>query len=52
MPLFEIDFPENAVLFYSFLVSVSSFDVLPTDQINEQAFNLKNSDSNQSEGSQ
>ena len=29
MPLFNINFPSNAVFFYSFLVDISNFNLIP-----------------------
>ena len=49
MPLFEIDFPENTVMFYGFLVSISSFDILPTDQINSVALDINDEESDDSQ---
>jgi hypothetical protein len=31
MPLLKVAFPENAVLFYSFIIDISNFDIIPTD---------------------
>lgn len=42
LPLMNVQFPQNAVLYYSFLVSVSSFDLIPTDDINAKIFNFEN----------
>lgn len=38
MPLFNIDFPANAVLFYSLIVDISSFNILPTDSLKSTLF--------------
>ena len=54
IPLFEISFPADAILFNQLLFSISSFDVLPTDQINSGVFGLKDDsggdDSSESDG--
>ena len=40
MPLLNITFPQNAAVFYTFISSVSNFDLLPTDKINDYLFNV------------
>jgi len=40
MPLLNITFPTNAATFYTFIADVSSFNLLPTDKLNDQFFNF------------
>ena len=42
MPLFSVSFPSNAVLFYSFIIEISSFDILPTQWIKDKIFVFSN----------
>jgi hypothetical protein len=40
MPLLNIQFPQNAVTFYTFIQSVSSFNIIPTDDIKAALFSF------------
>lgn len=31
MPMLNVQFPSNAVLFYSFIIDISNFNIIPTD---------------------
>eukprot|EP00347_Sterkiella_histriomuscorum_P015401 403357161 len=41
MPLFDIQFPANSKMFYNLLTSMSSFDILPTQKLDEEILDLK-----------
>ena len=41
MPLFNINFPSNAQTFYTFITSVSNFDILPTAAIEKNIFHFQ-----------
>ena len=52
LPLYNLAFPANAALFYSFLRELSNFEILPVDLINNAIYgknDQKLSDSNRSE---
>ena len=38
MPLLNVDFPANAMFFYSLLMDMSTFDVLPTSTVEDEVF--------------
>jgi hypothetical protein len=40
MPLMNINFPANAVFFYSVVNEISSFDLIPTEKIDRIIFNF------------
>jgi hypothetical protein len=40
MPLLNITFPQNAATFYTFISDISSFDLIPTDKIDNMLFNF------------
>jgi hypothetical protein len=45
MPLLKVAFPENAVLFYSFIIDISNFDIIPTEKILKLLFSFSASES-------
>ena len=42
MPVIGVAFPANAQYLYSFLISIASFDVVPTERIEELLFRFEN----------
>jgi len=40
MPLLNITFPQNAATFYTFITDVSSFDILPSEKIEQFIFSF------------
>jgi hypothetical protein len=34
LPLYNVAYPANTILFYSFLRDLSNFDVIPTEKLN------------------
>ncbi len=44
MPLLSLNFPDTTRFVYSLIISISSFDVLPTDKIEGKIFNFKDND--------
>ena len=44
MPMLNINFPQNAVLFYSFIVDISNFDIIPTDWIKDRILKVTAND--------
>mmetsp|Transcript_42755 Transcript_42755/g.41107 ORF Transcript_42755/g.41107 Transcript_42755/m.41107 type:complete len:105 (-) Transcript_42755:753-1067(-) len=40
IPLFTISFPANAKMFYSFIVGIATFDVIPMEAIQEKFFSF------------
>lgn len=38
LPLFTIAFPPNAAVFYSILIQISSFDLFPSEQLQDSLF--------------
>lgn len=38
MPLLSIDFPYNAAFFYSVIISIANFNILPTQDIGSSVF--------------
>ena len=40
MPLFWVKFPANASMFNVFLIDVATFDIVPSEDINEEVFVL------------
>lgn len=42
MPLLNVKFPINVATFYSFIISIASFDLLPTPTINDKIFEFTN----------
>mmetsp|Transcript_39890 Transcript_39890/g.29426 ORF Transcript_39890/g.29426 Transcript_39890/m.29426 type:complete len:103 (+) Transcript_39890:99-407(+) len=44
IPLFTISFPANAKMFYSFIVSIATFDIIPMDKIEEKFFSFTKTD--------
>ena len=40
MPMLKVSFPQNAVLFYSFIIDISNFDIIPTASIKEKIFSF------------
>ncbi len=38
MPLFHIDMSANAQLFFAFIMQISSFDILPTNDFYDKYF--------------
>ena len=40
MPLFWIKFPANANMFNIYLIDIASFDIVPSEDINEEMFVL------------
>jgi hypothetical protein len=45
MPMLNIAFPQNAILFYSFIIDISSFDIIPTDWIKSKIFSMTENES-------
>jgi hypothetical protein len=43
VPLFTINFPANAKMFYTFIQSIASFNIIPMDTIKEKIFGVKTS---------
>ena len=43
MPLMNVDFPANAILFYNLLMSMASFDLLPSTSMQTSVFEFKDS---------
>ena len=40
MPLMNVNFPSNAILFYNLLMTMAQFNILPSNSINQQVFNI------------
>ena len=40
MPLFNLNFPTNALFFYSMIVDISNFDIIPTDVLEKYFLNV------------
>ena len=40
MPLLNITLPQNAATFYNFIYDISSFDLIPSDKIDNVLFNF------------
>ena len=40
MPLFNINFPQNAVLFYNIIVDITNFDIIPVSAIEAKIFHF------------
>ena len=40
MPLLNINFPQNAVLFYNLIVDISNFDIFPVSAIETKIFHF------------
>ncbi len=38
MPLFAIDFPENAKALFSILIGITTFDIFPSESLDEVFF--------------
>eukprot|EP00347_Sterkiella_histriomuscorum_P009028 403342805 len=47
MPLINIDFPANTMLFYSLLFEISNFQLVPSDDINTQIFDFSETEDTQ-----
>lgn len=45
MPLMNVVFPANAVLFYSFIIDISNFDLIPVSSMESKAIKLSDSPS-------
>jgi hypothetical protein len=45
MPMLNVMFPSNAVLFYSFIIDISNFDIIPTEKIKSWIFSFSQSES-------
>ncbi|TNV87552.1 hypothetical protein FGO68_gene2096 [Halteria grandinella] len=45
MPLMNLVFPANAVLFYNFIIDISNFDILPVDSMENKLFKFTDSPS-------
>jgi hypothetical protein len=43
IPLFTINFPSNAKMFYQFIVNLATFNVIPMAEIEDKIFNFTNS---------
>ena len=43
MPLLNITFPQNAATFYNFISDISSFDLIPTEKLDDIIFNFTDS---------
>jgi hypothetical protein len=44
MPLLNITFPQNAPTFYTFISDIASFDLIPTEKIDNILFNFTDKD--------
>lgn len=44
MPLFAITFPTNAKVFYSIIIGISTFDILPSEEMDLKIFSFKESE--------
>jgi hypothetical protein len=44
MPLFNISFPANVSYFYSLILSVTNFDIIPTSKLMNYLFNFERTD--------
>ena len=44
MPLLNITFPQNAATFYTFISDIASFDLIPTEKIDNMIFNFTDKD--------
>eukprot|EP00347_Sterkiella_histriomuscorum_P004791 403359083 len=47
MPLFKINFPVNAIFFYSLLLDMSQFDILPSGDLESSIFQFSDSETDQ-----
>jgi hypothetical protein len=45
MPMLNVQFPSNAVMFYSFIIDISNFDIIPTEKIKSLIFSFSASES-------
>jgi hypothetical protein len=43
IPLFTVNFPSNAKMFYSFIVNIATFNIIPVNAIEEKIFSFTNS---------
>lgn len=44
MPLFNLNLPANAGFFYSFIMNIASFNLLPTENFYNAYFDMKKDD--------
>ena len=44
MPLFNVNLPTNAGIFFRLVMRIASFDLLPTDAFYDKYFNMKKDD--------
>lgn len=44
MPLLNITFPQNAATFYKFINEISSFNLIPTEKLDNMIFNFTDPD--------
>ena len=42
MPLLQVYFPQNCVYFFTFIVDIVNFSIIPTDKILDKVFAFKN----------
>ena len=40
MPMLNVKFPQNAVVFYNFIIDISNFDIIPMDAIKNKIFSF------------
>ena len=40
LPLLNLQFPANALLFYNFIVGIANFNIIPTDQLQALMFQI------------
>ena len=45
MPLLQVYFPQNCVYFFTFIVDIVNFSIIPTDKIMNKVFSFKNATS-------
>jgi hypothetical protein len=41
MPLFSVNLPHNAGVFFGFIMQIAAFDILPTDSFYDTYFNIQ-----------
>jgi len=44
MPLLNVMFPQNAIMFYGFINDIANFDIIPTDKIKQAIFSFSKED--------
>ena len=45
MPLLQVTFPQNCEYFFTFIVDIVNFNIIPTDKIMNKVFSFKNATS-------